>query len=410
MELIQGRQKTSKFEPEDVLSNIPDIAITNILDRLSLQDAVRTCVLSRNWRFKWTMLSELVFDDTFFEYLQKRELKNSLVISRILLHLRGVITKFVLSIENKFAYDVLDDEDIHHCILFLSTKGIKDLTLKFRDDTPVKLPTHLFSCLELEHLNLHNCHFQSHPPPNFHGFPNLLSFELRVRFQENSELVKLFTWCPLLEILKLDNFNSHGKVKLVEIAKLKNLKLLSLTSCDFADANIKSSSTIFELLGSLPKLQEFDLCFLLFMLTEDVAQKRFSTAFHSLKTLDLSLVYLDLGTVSCVLELIMSFPNLQTLKITTIGDRRDRHANPSLEARYNTLGPFQLRRMVVKSLNASERQVFLIKCLLACSPFLQRIAICPGSTLSSKEKRMFAKKLLKLPRASTAAKIDFFGI
>ncbi|MFS7949310.1 putative F-box domain, leucine-rich repeat domain superfamily, F-box-like domain superfamily [Helianthus anomalus] len=50
---------------------MPDNVVTNILDRLPLQDAVRTSILSRNWRFKWTTISQIVFDKNFFEYLLK---------------------------------------------------------------------------------------------------------------------------------------------------------------------------------------------------------------------------------------------------------------------------------------------------------------------------------------------------
>ncbi|XP_076885260.1 putative F-box/FBD/LRR-repeat protein At3g23955 [Bidens hawaiensis] len=73
MEPIHGRHK---FAPEDFISRVPDNVVTNILDRLPLQDAVRTDVLSTTWRFKWTMLSQLVFDFDFFEYLSKTNTKN----------------------------------------------------------------------------------------------------------------------------------------------------------------------------------------------------------------------------------------------------------------------------------------------------------------------------------------------
>ncbi|KAJ0439799.1 putative F-box domain, leucine-rich repeat domain superfamily, F-box-like domain superfamily [Helianthus annuus] len=252
MELIHGTHKASKFEAQDFITNMPDNVVTNILDRLPVQHAVRTSILSRSWRFKWTMLSQLVFDRMFFKYLRKSKGKNNHggVISRLLLHLSGAITKFVLCIN-----DVLDAEDINHWILFLSRKGIKDLTIRNGDDTPLMLPTHLFSCLELKHVHLFNCCFN--PPPTFHGFPNLLSLDLGMDFEENVQLGEFFTKCPLLEILTMEECN----VKAVEIAKIKNLKILSLYLCDLDNISIKSSSSIFELVDSLPKLQELHLNF-----------------------------------------------------------------------------------------------------------------------------------------------------
>ncbi|KAJ0823128.1 putative F-box domain, leucine-rich repeat domain superfamily, F-box-like domain superfamily [Helianthus annuus] len=256
MELIHGAHK---FGQEDVIGNMPDNVITNILDRLPLRDAVRTDILSKNWRFKWTMLSQLIFDERFFAHLSQTEDKNNhvRVISRLLLHLRGTITKFVLSID-KHGYTVLNDEDISHWILFLSRKGIKDLTIQKGDRSLLKLPIHLFSCLELKHLKLFNCYFN--PPPTFHGFPNLLSLELCMVKFESGKFGEFFTQSPVLEILDMSFPNSKSFVKMAEIANLASIKILSMLLCNF-DYTL-SSSTIFELLGFLPKIQELHLDFL----------------------------------------------------------------------------------------------------------------------------------------------------
>ncbi|KAM0047823.1 putative F-box domain, leucine-rich repeat domain superfamily, F-box-like domain superfamily [Helianthus debilis subsp. tardiflorus] len=306
MELIHGTHKASKSAPQDFISNMPDNVVTNILDRLALRDAVRTSILSRNWRFKWT--SQLEITASLFWYLAQKTYKNHhvRVINRILLHLRGAITKFFLSID-----DVIDDEDINHWILFLSSKGIKDLTIRNWHEPPLKLHTHLFSCLELKHLTLSNCYFN--PPPTFHGFPNLLSLKLSVLFEENSNLGALFSGSPLLESLAVNDRCGLGKVKLVEIAKLENLKILSLILHDPDFEMIKSSGTI---LGCLAKLQELHLDFKDCRLTEGDANKRFSTSISGLKYLRLTRICLDDGMkLSGALDLIRSFPNLQTLII-----------------------------------------------------------------------------------------------
>ncbi|XP_076906946.1 F-box/FBD/LRR-repeat protein At1g13570-like [Bidens hawaiensis] len=250
---MEGRHKTSKFALQDFISNMPDIVITNILDRLPLQEAVRTGVSSGNWRLKWTMLSQLVIEGKFFEYLRNTKGKHNVlkIISIVLLQLKGTITKFVLSVDYLLH---AEDEDISHWILLLSRKGIKDLTIKIFVGSPLLMPIHFFSCLELKHLKLYDCCL--HPPPSFHGFPNLMSFEWQ--YGEDNELGDFYSRCLSLEILKLDEVLFQGKVKLVDIAKLENLKLLYLHLCDL---DITSSITIFEHLGSLPKLQELRLDF-----------------------------------------------------------------------------------------------------------------------------------------------------
>ncbi|KAJ0462208.1 F-box/FBD/LRR-repeat protein At1g13570 [Helianthus annuus] len=349
MELIQGIYKASEFAPQDFISNMPDNVVTNILDRLPVQLALRTSILSRNWRFKWTMLTQLVFDDNFFEYLTKTSAENNHggIISRLLLNVKGGIEKFVFFMPK--VIDNNDVENINHWILFLSRKRIKDITLTNTNVFfPLKLPTYFFSCLELKHLKLTRCWL--HPPHNFHGFPNLLSLQLCLVQFESSELGEILTRCPSLEILDMRFFFYACKVKLVDIVKAKNLKMLSLSVCNI-DAVAISSSTIFELVGFLPKLQDLDLDFLDYTV-------------------------------------------------------KDAHPwpNPIPEVEYKTTG---LRSVVFTYFAGSENEVCLIKYILACSPILEKIVIHPHWSLASDGRLMFTRKLLKLRRASTVAEIDF---
>ncbi|KAF5762076.1 putative F-box domain, leucine-rich repeat domain superfamily, F-box-like domain superfamily [Helianthus annuus] len=407
MERIHGTLKASKFAPEDVISNMPNDVVTHILERLPLQDAVRTGILSRNWRFKWTMLSQLIFDDNFFEYLLETEGENNYgsIISSLIPHLKGVITKFVLYIEQR-TYRILDDEDINHWILLLSKNGIKDLTFCKENGPRLKLPKHLFSCLELQHLKLVSCCFD--PPASFNGFPNLLSLELRSVQFDSGKFGEFFTQCPVLETLNFGFTFPAGNVKQTEISKLANLKILSLLLFSLENTMITSSSSIFELVGSFPKLEELHLDFIKFKFTEGDAEKRFHTTFPCFKTLKLSRIDLCNGIMlSCAFEMIRSFPNLETLEITaSYWDDSPTPGNCSLEVDFNTVGLLQLRDVVFTYLKGSENEVFLIKYLLACSPFLKKIVIHPHSCLASDEKLMFAMKLLKLHRASPVAEID----
>ncbi|GKE07373.1 F-box/FBD/LRR-repeat protein-like protein [Tanacetum coccineum] len=153
----------------------------------------------------------------------------------------------------------LELEDINHWILFVSRNGIKDLTLEnFDRDDPFKLPTQLYSCMELEHLKLEHCCFRR--SPSFQGFPNLRSLVFSNVGFLGYTFGEFISWSPRLEILKFRVFGRTKEVKISKIAKLRNLKTLSLSwfSFDF-EITIKSSS-IFQLMG-LPKLQEFALDF-----------------------------------------------------------------------------------------------------------------------------------------------------
>ncbi|MFS8028270.1 putative F-box domain, leucine-rich repeat domain superfamily, F-box-like domain superfamily [Helianthus anomalus] len=418
MGLIQGTHKAPKLEPQDFISSMPDIVINNILDRLPFRNAVRTSVLSSNWRFKWTMLTQLVLDVDFFDSLEtvdedeeeededeeeeddnEDEGNNESIVSKLLLQLRGPITKFELSID-----DISDADDMDNWILFLSRRGLKDLTLNNWGPTPLNLPTHLFSCVELKHLKLRNCSFSL--PPTFHGFPNLLSLYLRVEFEDNIQLGEFFTRCPLLEKLTMDDLFEMDKVNIVEIAKQENLKILSLKFHDSDDeTTTASSSNIFELVGSLPKLQELHLDFEECRLIEGGPRKSFFTVFPCLKVLKLSDICLDNGIMfSLAFELIRSSPNLQTLEITPSNWNAD--LPPQVD--YSTTRLLQLQSVMFDCLKGSENEIRLIKYLLACSPSLKRMHIFSCHFSSSEQKLVFVRKLLKLYRASPVVELELF--
>nr|XP_043636378.1 F-box/FBD/LRR-repeat protein At1g13570-like [Erigeron canadensis] len=260
MELVHGgSSKASKFVAEDdFISSLPETLITSILDRLPIRDAVRTGILARNWRLKWTMLSQLVLDEQFFKDLLGAQGISSYDwrnVIQFLLHLKGSITKFTLRLPK---HRVVNDKDINHWFLFLSGKGIKDVTLINKHKTPLKLPAHLFSCLELQCLEIDNCYF--HPPLSFRGFPNLLDLNLYWVRVESNKYGELLTGCPLLEILVIHHNGLFGKVKPVEISKLENLKKLTMPLFKL-DTSTLTSSSIIELVGSFSKLQEVNLGF-----------------------------------------------------------------------------------------------------------------------------------------------------
>ncbi|XP_076915247.1 F-box/FBD/LRR-repeat protein At1g13570-like [Bidens hawaiensis] len=339
---------------------MPDIVINNIPDRLSLQDTVMTAILNRNWRYNWTMLNQLIFDDNFFKYLLEKggEKNYEKIIGRLLLHIKGTITKFVLYIED--GDGVLDVEDINHWLLFLSSKGVKDITLwKENYGPPLKLPMHLFSCLELKHLKLVCCCFGT--PASFHGFLNLVSLELSLlKLHKIKKFGEFFTGCPALEILNLGFNFPPGKVK---------------------------------------------------PFTKDGGGKRSSNAFPSLKALKLTGIYLGNNIMlSCALELIRCSPNMQTLEITAskylfLQDDDPTPAVSFPEVDYNTMGSLQIRSVVFNYSKGSVNEDYLFKYLLSSSPFLKKIDI---RTLSSIVPSLFPRKLLKLQRAYPDVDINVY--
>nr|XP_043625869.1 F-box/FBD/LRR-repeat protein At1g13570-like [Erigeron canadensis] len=401
MEPFHGHIKHHQYisaSEVDVISKMPENVVTHILDRLSIQDAVGTSILSKSWRFKWTMLTQLVFDTK--KYYDERNL------SRLLLQLKGPIKKFVLHIPN---YKVLDVKDINHWIMFLSGKGIQEFTLINYHQTPLKLHTHLFSCLDLKHLNLHNCCLSL--TPTFSGFPNLLTLDLfRVTFESGS-CCQLIIQCPLLENLKVSYHNYlSGNLKLVEIAKLKNLRVLSLPLCKL-DYMVITVPIILQFGIHFPRLQELSLDFQNCKCSGELDgnYKMIRNTFPSLKTLTISQInFSGFAEVACAMGIISTSPNLRTLNMTAAYTQAFLpYVFCSTDSAQSILGQLQLQDVVFRSCKGSRIEVVMIKFLLAGSPLLKKMVIHSDSSLSSDEKLVFATTLLKLSRASHTAKVDF---
>ncbi|XP_071711788.1 F-box/FBD/LRR-repeat protein At1g13570-like isoform X2 [Rutidosis leptorrhynchoides] len=393
MELNQGTRKASNLSTgDDIISSMPDIVITHIMNLLSIQDAVRTSILARQWRFKWTLLTQLEFGVDFVEGNDSDIWYDERIISRLLIRLKGPITKFFLHVPDE--KELLNVKYLHHWVLILSRKGIREFTIENFDQIPIKLPTHLYSCLELTHLKLFNCQFP--PAPIFGSFPNLLSLGLS-HVTLASGFYEIISRCPRLEILELGTDPSDGfilKLKLFEIAKLTNLKTLSFP-LRAVDSTPITNSLIFHLGGYFPKLEELDLNFFDCSFVEEVVSRELvCDSFSRVKTLTLDFVDLE-NYQKFAFEIIWGCPNLQALTI-----------------RLNnmTMGQLQLLNVVFYNFRGSENELFFIKNLLACTPLLKKITIYPYRCHDFggyKEKLMLAEKLSMFYRASAIAQVDF---
>nr|GEV69124.1 hypothetical protein [Tanacetum cinerariifolium] len=224
MEGVDETPKASQVAlEEDVISRMPDIVMNNILDRLPTQEAVRTAVLSKDWRYKWKILSQLVFDEKFYGFLQttKNERYYGRIISSLMHQLKDSIKKFVLCIDDK-CYSVMDAEDINKWIIYLTENGLKQLTIKYLGEKPLRLTSHIFSYLELTRLDLQNCELA--PGTDYCCFPNLLGLNLIWVDIETYKCGEFLTRCPNLE--KLDFSSWNYDINETHIAKLVNLKKL----------------------------------------------------------------------------------------------------------------------------------------------------------------------------------------
>lgn len=188
----------------DRISNLPGHIIDKILSHLSLRDAVRTSVLSSKWRYKWVTLPYLVFDNqsVLVSTQDQTFVKNKLVsiVDHVLLLHTGPVHKFKLSHR-----DLQGVSDIDRWILFLSRGSVKEFILEIWKGHRYKLPSSIYSCQKLIHLELFNCLLK--PPSNFNGFKSLKSLDLQHITMDQLAFEQMISSCPLLERLTLMNFD-----------------------------------------------------------------------------------------------------------------------------------------------------------------------------------------------------------
>nr|GFA38746.1 hypothetical protein [Tanacetum cinerariifolium] len=201
----------------DRLSELPLNIIETILCLVPIQEAGRTSILSKEWRYHWTRIPKIVFDVKTFQVstvdradlsipeqkhleANKRQNKNNKLIyalGQVLLMHDGPIDEFSLSL-HLFGHFI----EIDHIITHLSRiTSIKKLTLDFQY-AGYKLPSSVFSFSQLTHLCLIGGYFDH--LPTFNEFASLTSLSLQGGSISAITLQRLLSRCPLVKTLRLD--------------------------------------------------------------------------------------------------------------------------------------------------------------------------------------------------------------
>nr|KAJ0226125.1 hypothetical protein LSAT_V11C100032570 [Lactuca sativa] len=427
--IIERHKKTEViYGEEDKINNLPEHLTDLILEQLPIEDAAKTNIISKKWRHRWTKMRVLVFDDQFSKKFAKNGAfgRNGFIriIIQVLTFHKGPILKFYLHMPNI----VLDSfQEVDQFMLLLSRNGVTDLVLT-NSNQRYKLPSHVYSCLQLRKLDLENCFFK--PPLEFEGFLNLeeLFFE-NIDFAARLcgakvNLPQLKKLCPET-CKKVYNFN------------IKAIKLWNLTVIACHDAMLLwllDSPCLFDVvialqkpiqnfvrveemnlatvLSSLPKVRKFciDSHYLKFLSTEEIP-KLLPCELGSLRHLWLLDFELgDLDQLHGALCLIRNSPNLESLHMhmlrvqeaqVDVGPASDHLESPNcLDCTLN-----HLETVDMEYLEGSRAELLFMKLLLAYSPFLEDITITPRGVLDALKILDIAKDVMLFPRASSKVKI-----
>ncbi|KAG5590694.1 hypothetical protein H5410_041208 [Solanum commersonii] len=173
---------------------------------LPLKDAVKTSILSKDWRYKWVTRAKLDFCSEFFTSFNDNQEAKKIIYQVLRLH-QGPVLKFTLQHPNLICY-----HDIYNWMLFLSKKNVQELTLQIFTGNKYHLPSYLFTFQKLRHLDLDVCFF--HPPPDFKGFAELISINLQHVIFDPTIFRNLITKCPLLESLMLTRYTTFDVLEI----------------------------------------------------------------------------------------------------------------------------------------------------------------------------------------------------
>lgn len=207
----------------DRISNVPPGIIEIILCLMPTQEAVRTSILSREWRYRWSKLPKLVFKEEKFqvsadgaelpvveqtdegssdaEKLKKRHNFLNAICKVLLMH-ESPLHEFTLSMLPDERYFIGDKcPELDNIIYHLSKKNtVKKLKFDFEFGA-YRLPLSLFSFHHLTDLCLKGCEFVHQP--TFNGFRSLTSLSFKFIYISKKSLLCFLSTCPLLKTLTL---------------------------------------------------------------------------------------------------------------------------------------------------------------------------------------------------------------
>ncbi|XP_076918919.1 F-box/FBD/LRR-repeat protein At1g13570-like [Bidens hawaiensis] len=194
--LTDGVKETQCLN-SDIISNLPENMIENILSLMPIRDALRTSVLSKQWRYSWRNMPKLAFkDETVTSPATKNRLCNA-IFHVLSIHNGPTILEFkcltsYLRLESEFA----------QMISHLATRNnVKELI--FFSFYRFKLPVSFFSLQGLECIHLRNCTFE--PPLTFNGFSRLKSMTFWNVVVSSQALERFLSKCPLEHLVLVKN-------------------------------------------------------------------------------------------------------------------------------------------------------------------------------------------------------------
>ncbi|XP_058756677.1 F-box/FBD/LRR-repeat protein At1g13570-like isoform X1 [Vicia villosa] len=408
-----------KANQNDRISDLPSNVIDEILENLKIRDQVRTSILSRKWRYMWTSVPHLCFDNDFFRRHMHGDDPYPLVykiITHVLMLHNGPIHKFSIARWREYEFPI-SIEKLIMWIPFMSNniKHLELLTYCAREDEN-QMPDILFSCKELTYFKLSS--FNLYIPHNFYGFKKLLELHLDCIEIESSALESFMSACPFLEKLNLDCCSGCDNL----VISSPSLKVLVLELIDTESVCLKKAVNLIDFtltacrsrvsIISLPKIKRFSLDG--WDQHEDIVPATLLTSsFSSLEYLKLGGLKLnERGELLHIVSILKSAPSLVKLNIKIFPEvNTTQMMEHSKELECCSCFPKLQTVNVIISVGASSEQhtLSLIKFILANSASLKTLTFyfCSRDKLDAPMLLKVSQDFLRMERASPRAQVNF---
>ncbi|XP_074271919.1 F-box/LRR-repeat protein At3g59190-like [Silene latifolia] len=227
---VKGQRNKRRL---DKISNLPDELLVLILSFLPTWYAVRTSIISRRWRYLFTLTDCLSFDDTpcfrgaitTVNTAGTRRFEN-FVYKVLELHQMSPIKKFSL-----VCIATYDKSHLNAWVKYAIQKGVQELQYKVYE---CELPYDLVMCKTLVKLEMRLCVHRSIQIPPSSWLPSLKILHLNfVRFGDYHSTERLLSSCEFLEELTLKNcaLYTRGHVTI----SLGQLKVLIIKNCNVSN-------------------------------------------------------------------------------------------------------------------------------------------------------------------------------
>ncbi|KAG7538180.1 FBD domain [Arabidopsis suecica] len=238
----------------DMISNLSDDLLLKILSQLPTEDVVLTMFLSKRWKFLWTMVTKLDFDDSVYEYFGEDCVDYRVFqeyVDRFLVLYKSPVLE---TLKFNLGCRMSTTDDMSTWIRFAIARRVHELEIyrSCEDDFhSFPLPRCLYTFEKLVVLKLYKSITLDVPREVCLSSLKVLHI-LSVHYKDKSSLRRLLSGCPVLEELVIDKSEGEYPPSLYVI--MNSLERLSILN-DFHNSGEETSFVGEKVVINVPSLK-----------------------------------------------------------------------------------------------------------------------------------------------------------